>query len=147
MKAKLSKKEKGFADDYIETGNGTLAIKKNYDVSSDNSAGSMATQNLRKLKIQEYIASKAEDASTMIYDLSQNGEAEIIRLNASKDILDRAGFKPIDKSVNLNLEIETEANEELKELTKRLDELDRTRTKSITGDGITSNSVDSQVSD
>ena len=107
MARTLTKKEKGFANDYMETGNGTLAIKENYDVANDNVAAVMASRNLRKDKIQEYIADHAEDAEAMIYKLSQEATQEAIRLSASKDILDRAGFKPVEKTenttVNLNI--------------------------------------------
>jgi predicted negative regulator of RcsB-dependent stress response len=114
----------------------------NYDVTSENSAASIATQNLRKLKIQEAIQAHAPAAESMVYKLSQEAEGEMTRLNASKDILDRAGFKPVDKSVNLNLEVETEANEELKELAKSLNDLNRTRKKGIRGNGVDSNIMD-----
>ncbi len=104
MAEKLTKKEKGFADDYIETGNGTKSVLKHYDTESENVAGAIASQNLRKLKIQQYIEEHAEKAESMIYNLSQNAEAETVRLNASKDILDRAGFKPAtdsEKPINI----------------------------------------------
>lgn len=104
---KLTKKEKGFANDYIDTGNGTQSALKNYDTESENVAGTIAFANLRKTKIQEYIASKAEDASSMIFKLSQNAEGEAIRLNASKDILDRAGYKPVEKAITLNMNIKS----------------------------------------
>lgn len=103
MTERLTKKEKGFADDYIETGNGTKAALDNYNVSNENTAASIASQNLRRVKIQEYIQQHAEAAESMIYSLSQNAQAENVRLGASKDILDRAGFKPIEQSININL--------------------------------------------
>ncbi len=106
MQKRLSKKEKGFADDYIETGNGTRSILNNYDTTDMNTASSMAVENLRKQKIQNYIQEHAEQAESMIYSLSQTASAEAVRLSASKDILDRAGFKPVEKSVNLNVNAE-----------------------------------------
>lgn len=53
---KLSKKEKGFIKDYIKTGNGTKSVMNNYDVKNENVAGVIASENLRKPKIQETIA-------------------------------------------------------------------------------------------
>ncbi|MCX6701722.1 MAG: terminase small subunit [Candidatus Zambryskibacteria bacterium] len=105
MSAKLTKKQEGFVKDYIDTGNGVQSALNNYDVTSYSSAGAIASQNLKKLKIQEYLADKAEDASTMVYKLSQEAEAEAIRLSASKDILDRAGFKPIEKIESKTLNV------------------------------------------
>jgi phage terminase small subunit len=144
---RLTKKEKGFANDYIETGNGTQAALGNYDTKLESSAAVIATRLLRKVKIQNYLADKAEDAASMVYELSQNGEAEVIRLNASRDILDRTGFKPVEKSLNVNVEIESETSEDIKNLAKSLNELNRTRTKNITSDGVDSNPVDFQVQD
>lgn len=34
-------------------------------------------------------------------ELSQSAKSEYVQLEASKDILDRAGYKPIEKSMNL----------------------------------------------
>jgi len=95
---KLSLKQKRFADDYIETGNATEAAERNYNVKNRNVAKSLGNENLTKPDIMAYIADKAADASSMIYKLSQNAKAEGIRYTASKDILDRAGYKPVDKS-------------------------------------------------
>jgi phage terminase small subunit len=140
MATKLTKKERGFAKTYIDTGNGTQAVMEHYDVTSENSAASIASQNLRKLKIREYIESKAQDASSMVYELSQYGEAEAIRLNASKDILDRAGFKPIEKSQNINVNVEVESNPIVEELANKLDEI--YKGTDSTSDGVEASVVD-----
>lgn len=99
----LTKKQKGFVKDYIDTGNATQAVKNNYDVSNDLTARSIGSENLTKPNIQQAIESHAEKAESMVYHLSQNAEAEVVRLNASKDILDRAGYKPIDRAVNITI--------------------------------------------
>ena len=121
---RLTKKEKGFAKDYLDTGNGTQSALKNYDTDNENVAGSIASQNLRKLKIREYIDSHAEKAESMIYKLSQEADGEAIRLNASKDIMDRAGFKPIDQTMNLNVNIKSidPKDKEIKELRNKYEE-------------------------
>ena len=53
MATELTKKEQGFADTYLETGNGTQAALEHYDTENENVAASIASQNLRKLKIME----------------------------------------------------------------------------------------------
>lgn len=115
MTSKLTKKEKGFVKDYLDTGIGGLAIKNNFDVADMNTAYSMSSEYLRKPKIQKAIENHAEDAESMIYKLSQKAKAEIVRLNASKDIMDRAGFKPTDKTesktTHLNIEIDKDTLE------------------------------------
>lgn len=118
---KLTKKEKGFADDYLESGNGTKAVLQNYDTDSENSAASIATQNLRKVKIQEYLESKSERASIRIVELSEQAENLPVALGATKDILDRSGFKPVEKSINLNVEAEI-TNPKARQLAEKYEE-------------------------
>lgn len=60
-KDKLSKKEEGFVKDYVKTGNGTRSALKNYDTTSENVAGAIASENLRKPKIQKAILSIAKE--------------------------------------------------------------------------------------
>jgi len=107
MKERLTKKEKGFADDYLETGEQTKAILDNYDIGSKGgktteeakkrTASSMANENLKKLDIQKYLKEHAGGAITRIEKLSKTAKNETVKLNANKDILDRAGFKPTEK--------------------------------------------------
>jgi phage terminase small subunit len=56
MAKDLTKKQKGFIKDIIETGNATQAALNNYDIESDdpeNVAGAIGSENLTKPKIQE----------------------------------------------------------------------------------------------
>jgi phage terminase small subunit len=112
MARTLTKKQKGFVKDYIETGVGITAVKNNYDVSDDNTAYVMASENLSKPKIREAIDRHAKDAVAMIYTLSQHSKQDVVKLNASKDILDRAGFKPVEKTetktLNVEMKVETD---------------------------------------
>lgn len=103
--AKLTKKQKGFANDYIDTGNGLQSALKNYDTDSVDVAKSIASENLTKPNVRDYIESKAEKAAEIVYTLATTAENETVKLNASKDILDRAGYKPIEKtqSIQVNL--------------------------------------------
>ena len=97
----LTKKQKEFADEYLETGNGTQAALKAYDIDAkekENITASIGSQNLRKLKVQEYLEQKAERAAEVIFELLENAQNETVRLNSGKDILDRSGFKPTDKT-------------------------------------------------
>lgn len=55
MARELTKKQKGFVKDYVETGNGSLAAKKNYDVEADVTARSIASENLTKPNIVKAI--------------------------------------------------------------------------------------------
>jgi len=57
---KLSKKQKGFVKDYVETGNGVKSALKNYDTDDYNVANQIAIENLQKPTIQKEILSIAE---------------------------------------------------------------------------------------
>ncbi len=87
---KLTKKQRGFVRDYLESGNATAAAKNNYDVSNDLTARVIGSENLTKPNVIAYLESKAEKAAEFIFQLAESAETESVRLNASKDILDRA---------------------------------------------------------
>ncbi len=55
MARTLTKKQKGFVKDYVATGIGSLAVKENYDVSTDETARAIAYENLTKPHIQEAV--------------------------------------------------------------------------------------------
>lgn len=55
---KLTKKQKDFADSYIETGNGRQSALKAYDC-GENTAGVIAHENLKKDNVQEYLKQQA----------------------------------------------------------------------------------------
>lgn len=128
---KLTPKEKQFADNYIENGNARQAIKDTYNIGGkggrtdpdgmDSTADQMAIQTLRKVRVQQYLEDKAEVAASIIFELAQNSEMDNVRLGASKDIMDRAGYKPVEKSINLNVEAEI-TNPKARELAEKYEE-------------------------
>lgn len=100
---KLTRKQKKFVGAYLETGNGAHSALTAYDTKDYNTAASLASENLRKPNIRAYLEDRAEKAVEMVYQLSQEAVGEAIRLNASKDILDRAGYAAMEKSVVMNI--------------------------------------------
>lgn len=95
---KLTPKEKAFADEYLETGNGVQSALKTYDTESYKTASNIASTNLDKPRVIEYLQSHAEEVAKNMYRLALSAESEQVQVSAGKDILDRAGFKPVDKS-------------------------------------------------
>lgn len=158
----LSKKEKGFVKDIVKGETGTQAILNNYDTDNENVAGVMASQNLGKLKIQNAIKSIAEQIPDSLLvekhlallnktDRKFNAEgqctSEEIDAQAVGKGLEMAykvkgTFAP-DKTINLNIEVDS--SDEIKELAKRLDAFDRTRTKDIRSDGVNSNAMGKEI--
>lgn len=51
MAKKLTRKQKGFIEEYVKTGNGTQAALNNYDTNDEHTAASIAYENLRKPEI------------------------------------------------------------------------------------------------
>ncbi len=105
MVKKLTKKQRGFVKDYLDTGNGTQAALKNYDTTDPKTAGVIAVENLAKPSVREALESHAPDAEAMIYSLAKSAENEGVRLNASKDILDRTGYGAIVKTQNTQVNV------------------------------------------
>lgn len=111
MAKRLTKKQKGFVKDYLDTGNATLAVHNHYDVKNDATARVIGSENLTKPNIKQYLEDKANDAVETIYKISQYGESDQVKLSASKDILDRAGYGAVEKSQSIRLNVETKSND------------------------------------
>lgn len=111
----LTEAQQKFADYYIELNNATqAAIKAGY---SEKSAYSQASRLLKNDKVKEYLdhlkaerrefvqnelAKYAKEAVKMLFDLAQNADSENVRAIALKDIMDRSGYKPVEKRENAN---------------------------------------------
>ncbi len=110
---KLTKKQKDFCDDYLIHWVWARAAKKAYEIKStknrDVTAANLAKYNLGKANIQEYLKWNAQKAASVIMELVTNKKTPAhVRLQASKDVLDRAWYKPIERvqtlDINMNLE-------------------------------------------
>ena len=106
---KLTKKQKSLVDTIVALGCSIkeASAKAGY---ADGEAGRVtASKTLRLPHIQEYMQQRVREsiglnatkASNKMLELSQSAKSEYVQLEASKDILDRAGYKPIERSMNL----------------------------------------------
>jgi phage terminase small subunit len=95
---KLTLKQLNFAEQYLETGNATEAADRVYKPKNRATARAIGSENLAKPNIRAFLDENAGDAAAMIYKLSQAAKNETVRLNASRDILDRTGYRPADKA-------------------------------------------------
>lgn len=107
-KPKITLKNQKLVTAYIDNGgNGTqAAIDAGYNVSKRSSATKIAYQVLNKPSVREYLELHAEKAAQNIAKMADDAENEAVRLNANKDILDRAGYKPIDRAQNVNVNVD-----------------------------------------
>ena len=106
---RLTKKQKTLVDTIVALGCSIkeASAKSGY---ADGEAGRVtASKTLRLPHIQEYmqqmvrqsIGLNATIASRKVLDLASSAKSEYVQLEASKDILDRAGYKPVEKSMSL----------------------------------------------
>lgn len=110
MAKKLTKKQRGFVEDYILTENATEAASKNYDVKNRNVANNIGAENLARPSIIEAIEVKRQSLQEA---LEQQGitpkriaEKVDVLLNASTPIYDggehvgeKADYMAIDKGL------------------------------------------------
>lgn len=117
---KLTRKQSSFVKQLLENPkqSATQAIlKSDYNVSTYNSAGLMASENLRKPQILAHLIANSERAESKIVKLLDSDKEEIV-LSASKDILDRVHGKATQKieqqntSLNINIDLSGVFNEE-----------------------------------
>ena len=94
----LRPKQKKFADEYLRTWNWTKSALATYNTTDYNTAHAIASENLQKPTIREYIESISADAMKRINKLSIEAKNENVRYTANKDIVDRAGYKPTEKT-------------------------------------------------
>lgn len=146
MANRLTKKEKGFVKDYLDTGNATIATLKNYDTTNKAVAASIGSENLTKQKVQDALQGASQMAVSVVVKLAQSAENETVQLGAAKDILDRSGHKPVEKNLNVNVEAQTIPDEDLEDLAKRLELLGDKRTN-ISSDGTQTVIMGREVSD
>lgn len=107
----LRPEHKEIADAWMDNGgNGRRAVM---EVRPDLTPGSAEVKAARVLgsdKVQEYLKGRAERAAVRVVELSEQDDHRPTALNASKDILDRAGYKPVEKTQSLNLNIEVKSD-------------------------------------
>lgn len=120
---KITKKQREWADEYLETGNKTQAALKAYDTSDYKTASVIGAENFEKPSVRQYLEENASAVAKNMLFLALNAEKESDQIAAGKDVLDRAGYKPTEKTLNINLDAEQLPNDRAKQLAQRLIEL------------------------
>ena len=98
----LTEQRKNFVEAYCRLGNGTLAAKE-AGYKDSPSLVNQASKLKRELssEIAEELRSSfmnaAPKALSILIDLAENSASDSVKFQASKDLLDRAGFRPIDR--------------------------------------------------
>lgn len=107
---RLTKKQRGFVNDYADTGNGTQSVLKNYDTKDEKIAGVIAVQNLGKLNVQEELRKLGFDsnnAKRVISEILNNEEMEPKdRIKAAENVFKVHGDYAAEKHVTLSVIVE-----------------------------------------
>ena len=109
----LTEQRKNFVEAYCRLGNGTLAAKE-AGYKDSPSLVNQASKLKRKLseEIAEELTSNfvnaAPKALSTLLDLLKNSASDSVKLTASRDLLDRAGFRPIDRREEIRLQCSKE---------------------------------------
>ncbi|MEK9769026.1 MAG: terminase small subunit [Betaproteobacteria bacterium] len=115
----MTEKQDKFIETYVATGNATqAAIAAGYSEKTARAKGYQLKNQLHSKiqeEVQKSIADKIPSSLKWLSDLAENAESESVRLGAIKDILDRAGLKPVDKVETTTIE-QMSADEIRKEL-------------------------------
>lgn len=112
---------KKFANEYLKTGNGTQSVLAvDPEITTPESAAVKASRLLRNDKVRDYLESKAELAAVRMQELMEQADNLGVAYNATKDILDRAGYKPVEKAEIKQEITDSSLTEEEKESLKKL---------------------------
>ena len=106
---KLTDKQMALVDTLVATGCSIREAAQEAGYAKGESGRVTATKTLRLPHVQSYMMQRVTEtlglnatfAASKLLNLARGAKSEYVQLEASKDILDRAGFKPVDKSQHL----------------------------------------------
>ena len=105
-KHKVTDKQMIMVDTLVATGCTIREAAKEAGYADGESGRVSASKALRQPHVQQYMMERISEqlgmnatvAAAKVLKLASGAKSEYVQLEASKDILDRAGFKPIDRS-------------------------------------------------
>ena len=112
---KITEQQEKFLDYYLLSGNATKAAE-HAGYGAPKQRGYDQKRKLRKhidAGQKAMLAESVPIAINNIMNLAQNAESEAVRLNACTDLMDRAGFKPTEKTETEVTHIEKKTTAEL----------------------------------
>ena len=108
----MTDKRIAFVKEFALTGNGTQsAIKAGYSEKTSTQKGHQLRwqfQHQIEDESRRLMQAAAPGALAQIVDLAARAASEQVRLQAAKDIMDRAGLKPTERIENITVERPTE---------------------------------------
>jgi len=103
---KLTDKQTRLVDTLVALGCSVTQAAREAGYAEGESGRVSASKALRQPHVQQYMMQRVSEqlgmnatiAASKVLKLASGAKSEYVQLEASKDILDRAGFKPIDRS-------------------------------------------------
>ena len=103
---KLTKRQMALIDHLVATGEPLAKAAEAAGYAEGESGRVTASKTIRLPHVQQYmmqrvaetIGMNATSAAAQVMKLATGAKSEYVKLEAAKDILDRAGFKPVDRS-------------------------------------------------
>jgi len=103
---KLTKKQTALVDTIVARGCTIAKAAEAAGYSSGESGRVTATKTMKLPHVQQYLMQRMNEefglsatlAAGTVRRLAMGAKSEYVQLEASKDLLDRAGYKPIDRS-------------------------------------------------
>jgi len=110
ISTKLTLKQRSLVDTLVATGCSIKDASHSAGYAKGESGRVTASKALRLPHVQQYMMQAVADslginatsAAARLMQLSRGAKSEYVQLEASKDILDRAGFKAPDKHMHLH---------------------------------------------
>jgi phage terminase small subunit len=105
-KRKLTARQKALVEAYVANGGNLTKASQEAGYSEGNSGRVTAWKAMKTSHVQQYLMQQTAEAFSMhaamavgkVAGLAKTAKSEYVQLEAAKDILDRAGFKPIDRA-------------------------------------------------
>ena len=105
----MTERQDKFIDVYSKTGNATQsAIEAGYSQKTAKQKGYELKNLLRKEineQTQKVLADHVPSSIKWLSELAETSESDSVRLGAIKDLLDRAGLKPVERIEQTTVEI------------------------------------------
>ena len=103
---KLTKRQMALIDHLVATGEPLAKAAEAAGYAEGESGRVTASKTIRLPHVQQYMMQRvaetiglnATSAAAQVMKLATGAKSEYVKLEAAKDILDRAGFKPVDRS-------------------------------------------------
>tara|TARA_B100002019_G_scaffold26200_2_gene20143 strand:+ start:2172 stop:2543 length:372 start_codon:yes stop_codon:yes gene_type:complete len=105
----LTSKQMALVDTLVATGCSIKDAASEAGYAKGESGRVSASKALRLPHVQQYMMTRINEslglnatfAASRLLSLAQGAKSEYVQLEASKDILDRAGFKPVEKNMHM----------------------------------------------